>query len=152
VVLNNLQVEDRMKNKSLPGLVATLVLCGTAAVIVSACGGDDIVGPSDPDSVADARAAALVAKMTTDEKIQLVHGTGDPFASIGGPFPPGINGAGYIPCIPRLGIPAFAMADSTSGVNVRDAGATALPAPIALAASWDTDHTLASDFRLPGGL
>lgn len=128
-----------MKNNSLPGLVATLVLCGTAAVIVSACGGDDIVGPGDPDSVADARAAALVAQMTTDEKIQLVHGTGDPFASFGGPFPPGSNGAGYIPGIPRLGIPAFAMADSTSGVNVRDAGATALPAPIALAASWDTD-------------
>lgn len=56
-----------MKNKNFPGLVATLFLCGAAAVIVSACGGDDIVGSSDPDSVADARAAALVAQMTRRE-------------------------------------------------------------------------------------
>ncbi|WP_413188792.1 beta-glucosidase [Paraburkholderia sacchari] len=118
-------------------LAATAVMLGATAAIVSACGGDDVKQSADPDVSADARAASLVAQLTTDEKIQLVHGAGDPFASIGGPFPPGINGAGYIPGIPRLGIPAFAMADSTGGVNVRGGGATALPAPIALAASWD---------------
>ncbi|WP_394849120.1 glycoside hydrolase family 3 C-terminal domain-containing protein [Pendulispora brunnea] len=91
----------------------------------------------DVDALAERRVALLLAQMTTDEKIQLVHGTGMP--SIGwGTFPPeALSGAGYIPGIPRLGIPKVSMADSTSGVNVKNARVTALPSTLALAASWD---------------
>jgi beta-glucosidase len=44
--------------------------------------------------------------------------------------------------IPRLGIPALTMADGPAGVRVNNPAvnqeeATALPAPIALAATWD---------------
>ncbi|MFL9995617.1 glycoside hydrolase family 3 C-terminal domain-containing protein [Paraburkholderia sediminicola] len=119
---------------------ATAIACGVA-LVVTACGnGSDInsdPAPTGPDAIADSRAAALVAQMTTAEKIQLVHGEGIPNAGLGGPYPAGINGAGYIPGIPRLGIPGLAMADSAGGVNVANSNATALPAPVALAASWD---------------
>ncbi|MBT2793581.1 beta-glucosidase family protein [Paraburkholderia strydomiana] len=117
--------------------VSTAIACGVG-VLIAACGGHgDSITPTDPDTVADMRASALVRQLTTDEKIQLVHGTGIPNVGFGGPFPAGVNGAGYIPGVSRLGIPAVSMADSAGGVNVTNSNATALPAPVALAASWD---------------
>lgn len=125
----------------------SLFRCSTIAsacaltVLLASCGGDDIhapTAPADPDAAADQRAAALVAQLTTDEKLQLVHGTGMPALSLGGPFPAdALNGASYIPGVPRLGIPAVSSADSAGGVNVKNARVTALPAPVALAATWD---------------
>ncbi|KVS32406.1 glycoside hydrolase family 3 C-terminal domain-containing protein [Burkholderia cepacia] len=126
----------------------SLFRCSTIAsacaltVLLASCGGDDIhagpVAPADPDAAADQRAAALVAQLTNDEKLQLVHGTGLPALDLGGPFPAdALNGASYIPGVPRLGIPAVSSADSAGGVNVKNARVTALPAPVALAATWD---------------
>ena len=83
----------------------------------------------------------VIKQMTLDEKIQLLHGTGmeglGPVSSLA----VGSNGgAGYVPGIPRLGIPAIQMSDAAYGV--RQSGengrySTALPADIAGAASWD---------------
>ncbi|MGC3029144.1 glycoside hydrolase family 3 C-terminal domain-containing protein [Burkholderia sp. DN3021] len=126
----------------------SLFRCSTIAsacaltVLLASCGGDDIhagpVAPADPDAAADQRAASLVAQLTTDEKLQLVHGTGMPALDLGGPFPAdALNGASYIPGVPRLGIPGVSSADSAGGVNVKNARVTALPAPVALAATWD---------------
>ncbi|WP_175951032.1 glycoside hydrolase family 3 C-terminal domain-containing protein [Burkholderia sp. BCC0405] len=126
----------------------SLFRCSTIAsacaltVLLASCGGDDIhagpAAPADPDAAADQRAAALVAQLTTDEKLQLVHGTGMPALDLGGPFPAdALNGASYIPGVPRLGIPGVSSADSAGGVNVKNARVTALPAPVALAATWD---------------
>jgi len=76
-----------------------------------------------------ARARAIVAKMTLDEKITELHGihTAEHYR--------------YVPGIPRLGIPAFPMTNGPAGAGPGGASpqlpATALPAPIALAASWD---------------
>jgi beta-glucosidase len=129
-----------MRMKLAIPFAATAIACGVA-LVVTACGNGSGINsdpaPTGPDAIADSRAAALVAQMTTAEKIQLVHGVGMPNAGLGGPFPAGINGAGYIPGISRLGIPGLAMADSAGGVNVANSNATALPAPVALAASWD---------------
>ncbi|RKP47096.1 beta-glucosidase family protein [Pararobbsia silviterrae] len=86
---------------------------------------------------ADARAAKLVQQLTLDEKIQLVHGTGMPIYGIGGPFPSWVQGAGYIPGITRLNIPPIASADSAAGVNLSGVNATPLPAPVALASTWN---------------
>jgi beta-glucosidase len=101
----------------------------------------------DRDRDADARAAQLVAQLTLDEKIQLVHGWGVCGIPIGGPTQ-GNRGAGFIPGIPRLGIPDFNSNDGPAGTGNcagRPAGAgTVLPASIALAASWDPD--LAFDY------
>jgi beta-glucosidase len=77
----------------------------------------------------DARARELVGRMTLSEKIEELHGIRD------------AEHYRYVPPIPRLGIPAFHIANGPAGVG--PAGddpqkpATALPAPISLAASWD---------------
>src|SRR5258708_34443581 len=78
----------------------------------------------------DERADLLLAQMTLDEKFEMVHG--ELPASYG--F--------YNAPIPRLGIPALTMADGPAGIrvarqDVNGGKATALPAPIGLAATWD---------------
>jgi beta-glucosidase len=78
-----------------------------------------------------ARARTIVAKMTLDEKITELHGihTAEHYR--------------YVPGISRLGIPGFPMTNGPAGTGPGGASpqlrATALPAPIALAASWDLD-------------
>src|SRR6266498_3776160 len=83
-------------------------------------------------STPEERAAALVAQMTLDEKISQTHTT--------------LRGAGgiarFVPGIPRLGIPDFLITNGPAGVGTgavpEQPNATALPAPVALAASFDT--------------
>ena len=73
-----------------------------------------------------ARVAQVLAAMTLDEKIQLVHGdTGSVYV-------------GYVPAIPRLCLPALKLEDGPAGVADDMTGVTQLPAPMAVAASWDT--------------
>jgi len=89
----------------------------------------------------DERADLVVAQMTLDEKIQLVHGAGWGVLRDGDPVPPRSNlGAGYTPGIDRLGIPDINLADSATGVRLgalQSRYATLLPSPLALAATWN---------------
>src|SRR4051794_143761 len=55
------------------------------------------------------RVDALIAQMTLDEKIDMLHGATDP-ASLGQ--------AGYVGGVPRLGIPPLRLADGPAGVRV----------------------------------
>ncbi len=85
----------------------------------------------------DQRADLVIAKMTLDQKIQLVHG-----GSGGGPgqVSRSNGGAGWIPGIPELGIPDINMADSAVGVTrgaARSRYSTLLPSTLGLAATWD---------------
>ncbi|MGW6532403.1 beta-glucosidase [Streptomyces venezuelae] len=73
------------------------------------------------------RVESLVGRLTLDEKISLLHGATDPKA---------LGQAGYVPGVPRLGIPPLRLADGPAGVRVA-ARATALPAPVMLAAAFD---------------
>jgi beta-glucosidase len=89
----------------------------------------------------DERASMVIKEMTLDEKIQLLHGTGMAGLS---PLSPEIvhsnGGAGFVPSIPRLGIPAIQMSDAAYGVRMSGENgrySTALPSDIAGAASWD---------------
>ncbi len=91
----------------------------------------------------DERAAMVVKEMTLDEKIQLLHGTGMAGLS---PLSPLIvqsnGGAGYVPGIPRLGIPPIQMSDAAYGVRMSGENgrySTALPSCVAGAATWDLD-------------
>jgi len=76
-----------------------------------------------------AKAKAVVAKMTLDEKVTELHGIRTP------------TFFRYIPGIPRLGIPPLQMTNGPAGVGPGGAGpqkrATALPSPLLLAATWD---------------
>ncbi len=84
----------------------------------------NIAGPTPVD-----RATQIVSQMTLDEKIQELHGIQD------------ANDYRTVPGIPRLGIPALNITNGPAGVTNGGLGhqgpATALPAPIALAATWD---------------
>jgi len=93
-------------------------------------------GPwSDKTLSPDQRADLLIQQMTLEEKISLVHGdVGEQSLK------KSLGGAGYIPGVPRLGIPDLQMSDGRSGVaNIGRTGryATALPSALANAASWD---------------
>lgn len=85
---------------------------------------------------ADARARQIVSQMTLQEKITELHGVGDKVHRR------------YVPPIPRLNIPALVVANGPCGVGPGDEPkqlpATALPAPISLAATWDP--TLAKSY------
>jgi beta-glucosidase len=86
----------------------------------------------------DKRADLLIEQMTLDEKVALVHGF-DTWTYTAPPL--WLGGGGGVPGIPRLGIPDLQMTDGRSGVaNTGGRGryATALPAALAAAASWDT--------------
>ena len=84
----------------------------------------------------DKRADLVLAEMTLDEKIVLVHGAGG-FGAAGSRSN---GGAGMIAGIPRLGLPDLQLADSAVGVrSAADRGryATLLPSTIGEAATWD---------------
>lgn len=68
--------------------------------------------------------------MTLDEKLSMLHGALDPEPSVG------LSSAGYVSGVPRLGIPPLRMADGPAGVRTNQP-ATALPAPVALSATFD---------------
>ena len=82
----------------------------------------------DTSLPAEQRARLLLAAMTLDEKSAMVYGSG-------------VGSAGYVghvPAIPRLGIPGLNLQDGPAGVAGGALTVTAFPAPITLAASWDT--------------
>jgi beta-glucosidase len=83
----------------------------------------------------DQRADMVIAQMTIDEKIQLLHGAGG-FDQA----PRSNGGASVIEGIPRLGLPDLQLADSAVGVRAaggRGRYATLLPSSEAEAATWD---------------
>jgi beta-glucosidase len=91
---------------------------------------------------------ALLARLTLDEKIQLLHGAPEPAPSNQGE-------AGYLPGIPRLGIGPLRFADGPPGVLTRYP-ATALTASMGLAATFsrvdarDNGSVIARDARTLG--
>lgn len=98
---------------------------------------------SDKTLSPDERADLVIKEMTLDEKIQMLHGLG--WQALmkkpeSGPATRAISVLGFIPGIPRLGIPDLQMTDSVEGVSGAGAGgryATALPSAEAMAAAWD---------------
>jgi beta-glucosidase len=83
----------------------------------------------DPTETPMQRAEQLVAQMTLDEKLAQMHTTADA---------PTFR---LVPGIPRLGVPDFRITNGPAGVgtgtDAHQPKATALPAPVALAASFD---------------
>jgi beta-glucosidase len=104
-----------------------------------------LVSPAFAQSVQspEARAAATEAAMTDAERTTMTHGI------MAIPLIPGIVvpadavlGAGYVPGIPRLNVPALKESDASLGVSyvmgMRKDGATALPSGMAQGATWNT--------------
>ena len=91
-----------------------LVGCVSASVVLAA----------SPDD----RARALLAKMTMDEKLAMLHGYSGDYV-------------GNIPGNDRLGIPPINMNDGPQGFrdNASPGTTTAFPSGLTIAASWDVD-------------
>jgi len=96
----------------------------------------------NPSLSASQRAGLALQQMTLDEKLALLHGNG--MAGVPNwqmPLTRFANGgAGYVPGVPRLGIPPIVMSDAAYGVRGSGANgrySTALPSDLGLAASWD---------------
>jgi beta-glucosidase len=83
---------------------------------------------SNPSLSPGRRARLLLAAMTLDEKVSMLHG------AAGSPVP----AIGYLAPIPRLGVPGITMSDGPAGVR-NGRKATELPAPVAQAASFDRE-------------
>jgi beta-glucosidase len=90
-----------------------------------------LLAPGNGGSADDSttRARKLVSQMTLDEKLQQLHGIRD------------ATHYRFVPPLPRLGIPGLQVTNGPAGAGPGgtrpQAKATALPAPISLAATWD---------------
>ncbi|HEY6048476.1 MAG TPA: glycoside hydrolase family 3 C-terminal domain-containing protein [Sphingomicrobium sp.] len=100
----------------------------------------------------EARAKAAVAAMTLDEKLRLVFGYSDQAMTDLAKVPDDIvppdlktyvvthqvkGSAGFVPGVPRLGIPDQTQTDASIGVRNSFIPSTALPSSLATAASFD---------------
>jgi beta-glucosidase len=115
-------------------LVSALVaVWGTARTAGAAASG----APVSASSIND-----LVGSMTLDEKLAMVSGW--PLGhSLAPPQTQRPIGVGYLPGVPRLGIPELTFTDGPAGVRITQP-TTAMPAPVALAATFSDD--LARDY------
>jgi beta-glucosidase len=117
----------------------------------------------DERLTADARASLLVREMTQNEKISLTFGyfaTDFPFRRYALPLGALPNAAGFVPGIPRLGIPAQHETDAGLGVATQRSDTprlrTTLPSGLATAATWNTGlaydggRMIGSEARLSG--
>ncbi|TGB08552.1 glycoside hydrolase family 3 N-terminal domain-containing protein [Streptomyces sp. MZ04] len=117
---------------------------GTAAAFAFVAAAGPAVGPATAAAPASAaaegagspgaaaatrRVRGLVARLTLDEKISLVHGATDPRR---------LGQAGYLPGVERLGIPELRLSDGPAGVNVTKS-ATGLPPVSTLGASFNLE-------------
>jgi beta-glucosidase len=97
------------------------------------------------DAAAWERAAEVVARMTPEEKTTLTLGIMPVAFGDNAPEIPAdaIPGAGYVPGLPRLGIPSLRETDASLGVawagGERNDGATALPSGVAMASTWNPE-------------
>ncbi len=123
----------------------TLFTTAALALTLGAATAQKPAGPwMDKTLSPDQRADLLIKALTLDEKISLLHGNGWGEILAGPDKMPAryLGGAGFIPGIPRLGIPDQQMADAAVGVtrsSTYGRYSTALPSGIAEASSWDID-------------
>lgn len=130
-------IEDKMNSAS---CYSSIRLAQASAV--AACLAGFSAGPALAADDTDSRASAIVRQMSLEEKLSLLKGSmpmmmrkrsGDV-----------VIGAGYVPGIPRLGIPPLRETDAGLGVgnllNMRkDDVATAMPSALSLAATWSLE-------------
>jgi beta-glucosidase len=111
----------------------------TTSIAATAISAPALAQSQDPS----ARAAATEAAMTDDERVLLTNGVMPlPFFP-NAPVPEGsVPGAGFVPGVPRLGIPNLTETDASLGVSYvmglrGKEGATGLPSGVAMGATWN---------------
>src|SRR6478735_6787780 len=132
-----------MRGKYLIQMAAALALAG--AVPAGAQQAASVVLAAQTHGTPAERAAQMLTQMTLDEKLTLLKGyfgTDFPSSRFEAPEEARAGSAGYVPGIPRLGIPAQWQADAGIGVATQGGAPekrprTALPSGLAVAATWD---------------
>ncbi len=103
-----------------------ILLLACSCIASSTFAADDAQTYKNTSATLDERVNDLASRLTQDEKLHLLTGTGFTTQPI-----------------PRLGIPAMGMVDAGQGVRggakTTQGPATAFPSGVAMAASWDTD-------------
>lgn len=115
--------------------LAAVVPAPRSALAVTACGDPSSRPWCNTTLTPDQRAHLLVAAMTPDERIKILGGD----IQTGGPVNAQHTGASF--GFPNLGIPPVYYTDGP--VGVRQGPATAMPIPMALAATFDTAQAYA---------
>lgn len=137
-------------------LRSALLSSALAVVTLSAPVAGQTPLPTSDVQEASARAEATLRRMQPADKTILTHGIMPlPVGPNPPPLPPGaIAGAGYVPGIARLGIPALLETDASLGVSyvfgLRKDGATALPSGLSMASTWN-DALIEQGGRMIGG-
>lgn len=142
-------MQMKTKMRTLLLLCAAVVGPFGSAIDAKAPGSASDRSAQQRETAADRWAAETEAKMTDDERFSLIHGFmalripgfGDPNMVWPADVVPG---AGYVPGIPRLGVPSLRETDASLGVTNpfgvrKDDTATALPAGLALGATFDPE-------------
>ena len=119
----------------------TVVIGAILGGLVVAAAGESAGAPNAPWMDArlspDRRADLVLQRMSLDDEIGLLHSDFPLFLRL---LPPGVmKSAGYVPGIPRLGVPALHESDASLGVanaGRDDDDATPLPSGLALASTW----------------
>jgi len=105
------------------GIVTLLALSSAVPAVDAASATCPWVGSSAPISQ---RVGQVLAKMSTQQKVTLLTGSG------------GSSYVGLTQAIGSLCVPALNLEDGPAGVGDGMTGVTQLPAPVNVAASWDT--------------
>ncbi len=127
-----------MKNTKKLTRRAEILFALISTAILAGCGGTSNSNQQQqqpPSNDPDSRADAMLARMTQDEKLQMVMGGLNTDLTYGYTVP--IGAGGWVPGIPSLGIPSLYISDGSVGVSADAGQATTLPSAIANAASWD---------------
>ena len=117
-----------MKKKipSLPGIMGqTAPIIVLIGALLGATGSLQAQSWTNTTLSASQRASLLTGAMTFNEMATMVAGASGSYV-------------GYIPANTRLGIPALNLQDGPAGIGDGANNVTAFPAPITIAASWDT--------------
>src|SRR4051794_37693157 len=112
-------------------LLAGLVAIGAGKGEPARAQSDTCAAWMDATKSPDARAQALLSKMSLDDKLQMVSQNQPIWAHYGA--------AGYIAGNPALCIPDLVLNDAGQGVGDQEVSTTAFPSAIAQASSWDED-------------
>lgn len=119
--------------KQLGGTAAAFAFVAATGPLAAATPATAAAGTKAPASpgaaAATRRVRGLIARLTLDEKISLVHGATDPRR---------LGQAGYLPGVKRLGIPELRLSDGPAGVNVTES-ATGLPPVATLGSSFNLE-------------
>jgi beta-glucosidase len=111
-----------------PSMLRKQVMVSLACAMLTLAAGAPIAQTVPAETDDSARVEQLLGQMTLEEKVNLIRGAWEPAGENQGQ-------AGYLPGVPRLGVPSLRMADGPPGVLTR-VPAQAQTATMGVAATW----------------